>query len=64
MKGTGKEQELKRKTNNHRPKHKDSGSHESYRPRKDKSLIEKKTEKYGVSTLFEDDSANSVEEEE
>jgi len=55
---------LKRRPNNHRSKHKDKRLHEGYKSRKDKDIREKKTEKYGVSTLLEADSSSQVEEEE
>jgi len=64
LQGTGKERALKRRTNNHRSKHKDNRLHEGYKSRKDRSLREKKTNKYGVSTLLEDDSRSKPEEEE
>ena len=56
--------ELKRKANNHRSKHKERNIHEGLRFRKDRSLIERKTSKYGVSTLLEEDVSPVVEEEE
>lgn len=62
--GTGKERELKRRTNNHRSKHKDNRLHEGYKFKKDRSLRDKKTTKYGVSTILEDETKNKVEEEE
>ena len=55
---------LKRKPNNHRSKHKDKRVHEGYKFKKDRSLREKKTTKYGVSTLLEDESSSRVEEQE
>ncbi len=64
MQGTEKESTLKRKTNTHRSKHKDNRLHEGSKSRKDLSLREKKTCKYGVSTLLEDDSPDKLEEEE
>ncbi len=56
--------ELKKKANNHRSKHKERHIHEGLRVKKDRSLIEKKTSKYGVSTLLEEDISPLVEEEE
>ncbi len=56
--------ELKRKANNHRSKHKERHMHDGLRFRKDRSLIEKKTSKYGVSTLLEENISPVVEEEE
>jgi hypothetical protein len=58
------EAELKRRPNNHRSKHKDKLSNEGYRSRKDRSLTDKKTNKYGVSTLLEEDTLVSVEDQE
>jgi hypothetical protein len=55
---------LKRRTNNHRSKHKDNRLQDSYRARRDKTLTEKKTDKYGVSTLLDEESLIKVEEEE
>jgi len=45
-------------------KHKDKLSHEGLKLRKQKSLTEKQAGKYGVSTLLEDDSSNSGDEQE
>ena len=53
---------LKRRPNTHRSKHKDKRSHEGYRTRKDRSLREKKADKYGFSTLLEEDSTDSGNE--
>ena len=64
MQGQKRSEKLKRRTNNHRSKHKDNRLHEGYRSRKDRSPMEKKTTKYGVSTLLEDESPDNVEEEE
>jgi hypothetical protein len=47
---------LKRRPNNHRSKHKDKRTHEGYRFRKNRDEIEKKADKYGVSTLLEEES--------
>jgi len=58
------EAELKRRPNNHRSKHKDKQSHEGNRSRKDRSLTDRKTSKYGVSTLLEEESQISVEDQE
>ncbi len=55
---------MKRRTNNHRSKHKDNRLHEGYKFKKDRSLRDKKTTKYGVSTILEDETKNKVEEEE
>ena len=55
---------MKRKPNNHRSKHKEKRVSEGYKYRKDRSLREKKTTKYGVSTLLEDESSSRVEEQE
>jgi hypothetical protein len=55
---------LKRRPNNHRSKHKDKRSQEGYKTRKDRSLTEKKAHKYGVSTLFEEESSNDAEDRE
>ena len=55
---------MKRKPNNHRSKHKDKRLHEGFKFKKDRSLREKKTSKYGVTTLLEDDPSIKVEEEE
>jgi hypothetical protein len=51
--------ELKRRPNNHRSKHKDKRTHEGYKFRKQRSLREKKADKYGVSTLLDDDTSDS-----
>ena len=55
---------MKRKPNNHRSKHKDKRIHEGHKSRKDRSLTERKTAKYGVSTLLEDETSSNVEEQE
>ncbi len=54
--------ELKRRSNNHRSKHKDKRSQEDHRVIKQKSPREKKTSKYGVSTLLEDDPSIDAED--
>ena len=46
---------MKRRSNTHRSKHKDKRSQEEYRVLKQRNSREKKTSKYGVSTLLEDD---------
>lgn len=55
---------LKKRPNNHRSKHKDKRVHEGLKHRKDRSLREKKTTKYGVSTLLEEEAPTIVEEQE
>ena len=55
---------MKRKPNNHRSKHNDKRIHEGHKSRKDRSLAERKTTKYGVSTLLEDETSSSEEEQE
>ncbi len=53
---------MKRRSNNHRSKHRDKRSNEDYSIRKQKNPKEKKTSKYGVSILLEEDSPSSDEE--
>ena len=55
---------MKRRQNNHRSKHKDKRLQEGFKFRKDRSLDDKKTTKYGVSTLIEEENSTSVEEQE
>ena len=55
---------MKRKPNNHRSKHKDKRLHEGYKARKDRSLDDRKADKYGVNTLLEEETSTSVEEKE
>jgi len=54
---------LKRRPNNHRSKHKEKRVHEGLKYKKDRNLREKKTTKYGVSTLLEDEPSTKVEEQ-
>lgn len=54
--------ELKRRSNNHRSKHKDKRSQEDHRVIKQKNPREKKTSKYGVSILLEDDPSIDAED--
>lgn len=53
---------MKKKPNNHRSKHKDKRSYEGCGLIKQRSPTERKTSKYGVSTLLEEDSPSDDEE--
>lgn len=52
---------MKRRPNNHRSKHKDKRTHEGYKFRKQRSLRERKTDKYGVSRFIEDESPETAD---
>jgi hypothetical protein len=47
--------ELKRRPNNHRSKHKTKRSHEFQKLKRQRDISEKKTDKYGVSILLDND---------
>ena len=46
---------MKRRPNNHRSKHRDRRLYEGYRSRKDRTLKDRKVDKYGVTKLLEED---------
>jgi hypothetical protein len=49
--------ELKRRPNNHRSKHKDKRSRDVQKMKKQRDISEKKTDKYGVSILLDNDNS-------
>ena len=53
---------MKRRPNNHRSKHKDKRTQEGYKFRRQRSLREKRANKYGVSTLLDENPGNSAED--